>query len=45
MTDMQMYISNKFEVYIFKIALDINEYIRFAFLFVVSIDIVASCYY
>ena len=36
MTDIPVYVSGKFEMYIFKIALVINENVRFAFLYVLS---------
>ena len=37
MTDIPVYISCKFELYIFKIALVISENVRIAFLYVLSI--------
>ena len=37
MTDMLVYVSCKFEMYIFKIALVISENVRIAFLYVLSI--------
>ena len=38
MTDIPVYVSCKFEMYIFKIALVISENVRIAFLYVLSID-------
>ena len=37
MIDMLVYVSCKFEMYIFKIAQVISEYVRIAFLYVLSI--------
>ena len=38
MTDIPVYVSCKFEMYIFKIALVISENVRIAFLYVLSIE-------
>ena len=44
MTDIPIYVSCKFEMYIFKIALVISENVRIAFLYVLSIFIFRNGY-
>ena len=45
MRDIPVYVSCKFEMYIFKIALVISENVRIAFLYVLSIYIAYSYYF
>ena len=43
MTDIPVYASCKIEIYIFKSALDISEWVRIAFLYVLSIVVLVTC--